>query len=67
MTTTTKTLAQRLADVDDDPERPHLTAEAQTAAIMDAMLAQLVRNSRSGQGKGLRESGFTETADELGL
>lgn len=41
--------------------------EAQMAASMDMAVAQMIRNDRSGTGKGLRASGMTETADLLGL
>lgn len=50
-----------------DDATPEDTLRDQLAIVMDTAVAQLIRNSRSGQGIGLREAGFTETADELGL
>ena len=41
-------------------------ARAQLAIVLDEMMAQVLRNARTGRkGMHLREQGFTATADEL--
>jgi hypothetical protein len=35
--------------------------------VYDLAIAQLIRNTRTGYGEGLREAGFTAIADELGF
>lgn len=57
---------RRVAELDESGEPAEVACD-QTVIVMDEMFAQLIRNTRTGRGKSLRELGFTATADELGL
>lgn len=57
---------QRLEQIDAQGHgSPEDTARDQFVVIMDSTVAKLISNTLSGNGKGLRESGFTAVADEL--
>ena len=61
------TKRQRLVDIDaQDTEDPFETFMMEATVVIDHAVAQAIRNQRSGQGKTLREMGYSAVAEALG-